>query len=152
MKIIGKEFRHIKSCPSIQENDVQGTLYSEYLWGYIYIYDNKTVARWSSVDRDDSLIDIFGKIPNDLSNIRKKNIISSIQKGNDPVTIGNYKISDNNRIRMKWNFYHGGEILLNGDAVKGTFYKNGEINVPERVYYNIDKPLPENLIEEQKNA
>ena len=145
MKIIGKEFRHIKSCPSIQENDVQGTLYSEYLWGYIYIYDNKTVARWSSVDRDDSLIDIFGKIPNDLSNIRKKNIISSIQKGNDPVTIGNYKISDNNRIRMKWNFYHG-------DAVKGTFYKNGEINVPERVYYNIDKPLPENLIEEQKNA
>ncbi|MBO3099446.1 hypothetical protein [Gelidibacter pelagius] len=79
-----------------------------------------------------------------------------IEKDNDLVSIGNYSLLDNNKIEMKWSYYYGepielifkGEILLNGDAIKGTFYKNGEINVPSRVYYNIDKPLPENLIEE----
>ena len=38
MNIIGKEFRQMKSTPTIQENDVQGTMYSELMWGFLYIY------------------------------------------------------------------------------------------------------------------
>ena len=160
MNIIGKEFRQIKSTPTIQENDVQGTMYSELIWGFIFIYNNNIVVRWSSVDRKDNNSDNFGMIQNDFSEIRKKNLIKSIEKDKDPVSIGNYKLFANNKIEMKWNFYHAeaiqivfkGEILLEGDAIKGTFYKNGEVNVSERVYYNIDKPLPESLIEEDNNA
>ena len=46
---------------------------------------------------------------------------------------------------MKTSFH---QILLSGNAIKGTLYKNGEISVPCKVYYNIDKPLPNPLIPE----
>lgn len=86
-----------------------------------------------------------------------KNLKKIIEDDNDPVSVGSYKVLNENKIKMIWNFYYGGEnelvfngeILLNGDAIKGTFYKNGEINVPERVYYNVDKPLPDPLILEE---
>lgn len=40
---------------------------------------------------------------------------------------------------MKWNFYHAeaieivfkGEILINGDAIKGIFYENGKVSAPQ---------------------
>ena len=42
-----------------------------------------------------------------------------------------------------------GEILLNGDAIKGAFYVKGEQTAPTRVYYNLDKSLPNPLIPEE---
>tara|TARA_R110000868_G_scaffold230817_1_gene484079 strand:+ start:542 stop:1030 length:489 start_codon:yes stop_codon:yes gene_type:complete len=157
MDIIGKEFRQMTATQTLQENDVQGTIYIELIWGFLYIYNDNIVVRWSSRDKRNNNSNIYGTIQSDLSEIRKKNLIKSIEKGNDPVSIGNYSLLDNNQIEMKWNYYHGenielifkGEILLNGDAIKGTFHKNGEINVPERVYYNVDKPLPDPLIPEE---
>ncbi|OWW26505.1 hypothetical protein B4Q04_02125 [Zobellia sp. OII3] len=156
MKIIGKEFRQMTSTPTVQENDVQGSIYTEFTWGFLYIYNDNIVVRWSSIDRKDNNGNIYGTIQNDLSEIRRKNLIKSIEKGKDPVSIGKYSLLDNNQIEMRWNFYYGedielifkGEILLNGDALKGTFYKNGEVSEPSRVYYNIDKPLPDPLIPE----
>lgn len=80
MIIIGKEFRQMKSTPTIQENDVQGTMYSELMWGFIYIYNNTIVVRWSSVDRKENNSDNFGMIKNDFSEIRKKILLNLLKK------------------------------------------------------------------------
>ena len=111
----------------------------------------------SSAVKDKDIIENvgdFGSINKELRKIQLANLKRQVAKGNDPISIGRYKLSDENRIEMSWHF-HGtteiifrGEILLDGDALKGTFYKNGKINVPSRVYYNIDKPIPDPLISE----
>ena len=155
MNIIGKEYRDLKSSNSIQENDVQGTLYSEYIYRHLYIYDEQIATRWSSKDRKDEFSDIFGSLDMNLKKQRKNNLNRSIALGNDPISIGNYEVFNKNKIEIIWRFHENteiifkGQVLLNGDALIGIFYKNGEINVPERVYYNIDKPLPEPLLKEK---
>ena len=44
-----------------------------------------------------------------------------------------------------------GEILLEGDAIRGFDYNKGKQVTPMRVYYNVDKPLPDVLIPEDDN-
>lgn len=156
MIIIGKEYRTLKPIEILEENDVQGGSFKILLDVYILIHDKMQVAQFTSdYDENDSNI-FFGNIPQINRDIQIQNLRKTIEKNNLPALVGNYCLLDLNKIEMKWNYYYGepielifkGEILLNGDAIKGTFYKNGEVNVFERVYYNIDKPLPENLIEE----
>lgn len=159
MKIIGKEYRILKPINGIAEDDITGIKYKTTNYIYLYIY-NEQLVNQSLINAINEFPKVFGKIDKEIKKIRYSNINVKFKQGKDPVSIGNYKLLDNNKIEMKWNYYYGenielifkGEILLEGDAIKGTFYKNGEVNVPERVYYNIDKPLPENLIEEDNNA
>ena len=137
----------------ISEDDIQGTKYKSILNINIYIYSGIKVKKYVSPFNLNSNL-IFGKIPMNQSKIKRGNLNRQMEKGNDPVSIGTYEIFDENKIEMQWHFHETteivfkGEILLDGDAIKGTFYKNGEVNVSERVYYNIDKSLPDNLIEE----
>ncbi|SIS40269.1 hypothetical protein SAMN05421766_101566 [Zobellia uliginosa] len=156
MNIIGKEYRTIVPMEVITENDVQGGYSKSLINTYLYIHDKKKVTQFASdYDRNNPNC-LFGNIPVTNRNMKLENLRKIIEKGNDPVSIGKYSLLDNNKIEMKWNYYYGenielifkGEILLNGDAIKGTFYKNGEVSVPSRVYYNIDKPLPDPLIPE----
>lgn len=153
MDIVGKEYRHIESFKSKTYDDVTGKEYSYNAYIYIYIYDWETISRL--VTRADyECRHEYGNISIELRKTQLTNLNKQIKKGNNPVSIGTYKIFDKNKIEMRWHFFRGGEIeilfkgeiLLNGDAIKGTFYKDGEINVSERVYYNIDKLLPEMLI------
>ena len=89
--------------------------------------------------------------------IIRNGIENRFNNDNSPISVGEYKISESNEIEMKWNFFYDeeseilfkGQILLSGNAIKGTLYKNGEISVPCKVYYNIDKPLPNPLIPEE---
>ena len=156
MNIIGKEYRTIVPMEVITENDVQGGYSKSLINTYLYIHDKKKVTQFASdYDRDNPNY-LFGKISVTNRNMKLENLRKIIEKGNDPVSIGSYKLLKDNKIEMRWNYYHGveietvfiGEVLLNGDAIKGTFYENGEISVPCRVYYNIDKPLPDPLIPE----
>ncbi len=156
INIIGKEYRTIVPIEVITENDVQGGYNKSLINTYLYIYDNKKVTQFASdYDRNNPNY-FFGNISVTNRAMKLENLRKIIEKGNDPVSIGNYSLFENKQIEMIWNYYYGenielifkGEILLNGNAIKGTFYKNGEINVPERVYYNIDKPLPNPLISE----
>lgn len=157
MKIIGKEYINHLTIPSIGENDIQGTPYTYDRFINLYIYNKDLVTKGIFQEYNTKYIDIIGNIPEKNRLFRRNNMIKRVEKGNDPVSIGKYSFLDNNQIEMRWNYYYGenidlifkGEILLNGDAIKGTFHKNGEINVPERVYYNVDKPLPDPLIPEE---
>lgn len=121
---------------------------------YIYIYDKNNLTRGSKDKNKVENVGDFGSIDPKLREVQISNLNKRIQKGSNPVSIGTYKIFDENKIEMRWHFHETteivfkGEVLLDGDAIKGTFYKNGEVNVSERVYYNIDKPLPDKLIEE----
>ncbi len=159
MKIIGKEYRILKPINGIAEDDITGIKYKTTNYIYVYIY-NEQLVNQSLINAINDFPKIFGKIDKEIKKIRYSNINAKFKQGKDPVSIGNYKLLAKNKIEMKWNYYYGenielifkGEILLEGDAIKGTFYKNGELNVSERVYYNIDKPLPESLIEEDNNA
>ncbi|MDO6515845.1 hypothetical protein [Zobellia uliginosa] len=156
MNITAKEFRTIKPFESYTENDVQGGLTKSVLDIYLYIYDNFSVMNFVADYNKQNPLEVFGNTPKEKRLVQLNNLNKSIEKGNDPVSIGKYSLLDNNQIEMKWNYYYGenielifkGEILLNGDALKGTFYKNGEVDIPSRVYYNIDKPLPDPLIPE----
>ncbi|MEJ1222648.1 hypothetical protein [Sediminicola sp. 1XM1-17] len=156
MQITGKEYRTITPIEIISENDVQGGFSKSLINIYIYIYNKNVATQFASTYNKNHSNDLFGKIPKINRAIKFKNLKKIIEDDKDPVSIGSYKLLNKNKIKMKWNYYYGenielifkGEILLNGDAIKGAFYKNGDINVPERVYYNIDKPLPENLIKE----
>ncbi len=88
--------------------------------------------------------------------IIRNGIENRLKNDNSPISVGEYKISDSHQILMELYFFYDGEseilfkgqILLSGNAIKGTLYKNGEISVPCKVYYNIDKPLPNPLIPE----
>tara|TARA_R110002051_G_scaffold314220_1_gene391066 strand:- start:2124 stop:2612 length:489 start_codon:yes stop_codon:yes gene_type:complete len=156
MNIEQKEFINNLSIPSIGENDIQGTPYRYDRFINFYIYNKDIVSKVIIQEYNTKYIDIIGNIPKKDMVFRRNNMIKRVEKGNDPISIGNYSLLDNNKIEMIWNYYNGenielifkGEILLIGDAIKGAFYKNGEINVPERVYYNVEKPLPNPLITE----
>lgn len=155
MNIFGKEYRTIKPLESNIENDVQGGLLKSKSDIYIYISDNMNAIRFYSKYNRENNLEIFGNIPSSQREIQLENLNKTIKKRNDPVSIGNYKITEKDKVEIIWK-YHGdieiifeGQILLNGDAIRGTFYKNGEVNVPERVYYNIDKSLPNPLLEEK---
>jgi hypothetical protein len=156
MNITAKEFRTIKPFESFTENDVQGGLIKSVLDTYIYIYDNFSVMKFVADYNKQNPLEVFGNTPKEKRLVQLNNLNRSIEKGNDPVSIGRYNLLKDNKIEMKWNFYHGeeietvfkGEILINGDALKGIFYENGKISVPCRVYYNIDKPLPDPRIPE----
>ena len=157
MQIIGKEYRTIVPVEVISENDVQGGFSKSLINIYIYIYNKIIVTQFASAYDENHSNEIFGNISKINRTTKYKNLKKIIEDDNDPVSIGSYKILNKYKIKMIWNFYYdrenelvfNGEILLDGDAIKGTFHKNGEINVPERVYYNVDKPLPDPLIPEE---
>ena len=119
---------------------------------YIYIYSNHIASNYFSdkenVDRflnnNNNGTKFFEPINREKQTV---NLIRSIESGNDP-TVKEYHIN-NNIIRMtetdndnQVNLRFKGEILLNGDAIRGVFYNKGKKVTPMRVYYNVDKPLP----------
>mgnify|MGYP003543687582 FL=1 len=57
-------------------------------------------------------------------------------------------ISKNNNFDNQDEISFKGEVLLDGDAIKGEFFSKGEQTIPSRVYYNLDKALPNPLIRE----
>ncbi|MEG3656469.1 hypothetical protein V5097_03590 [Arenibacter palladensis] len=156
MEIIGKEYRALKLINGKAEDDITGIFYRTNNYLYIYIY-NEDLVYQSLINVENDFPKIFGQINKEVKKIRYSNLNYRINKENDPVSIGRYKLLKDSKIEMRWNYYYGenielifkGKIFLEGDAIKGTFYKNGEINVPERVYYNVDKPLPNPLIPEE---
>ena len=158
MHIIDKKFRTINPIEENLEDDVQGTKYISELNIYLYIYNHSLITRFSS-DADENSNNIFGSFSLDQQQYQRKNLKNSIVKNNDPVSIGKYQLFEN-QILGTWNFQRGekkfnitfkGKILLNGDALIGIFYRNGIVSVPERVYYNIDKPLPNPLLKEYES-
>lgn len=156
MEIVGKEYRNIKPILSKGEDDVQGTIFSYEKLIYIYIYDERIVSSAFN-HADDSNINEFGVIPKKVLKMRRDNINKRIEKENDD-SIGKYFVDDN-KIRIEWKPLYDkinvitfeGSILLNGDAIKGKFYKNNIELEPERLYFNINKPLPKELIRESDN-
>jgi hypothetical protein len=155
MQIRGKEYCTIVPVEVISENDVQRGVSKSLI--NIYIHNKIIATQFASAYDENHSNEIFGNITKMNRTTKYKNLKKIIEDDNDPVSVGSYKVLNENKIKMIWNFYYdgenelvfNGEILLNGDAIKGTFYKNGEINVPERVYYNVDKPLPDPLILEE---
>ena len=160
MNLEQKEYINHLTIPSIGENDIQGTPYTYDRFIDLYIHNKDVVTKVIFQEYNTKYIDIIGNIPKKNRVLRRNNMIKRVEKGNDPVSIGAYKLLKDNKIEMIWNYYDGenielifkGKIFLEGDAIKGTFYKNGEINVPERVYYNVDKPLPNPLLPEDEEG
>lgn len=156
MNIIGKEFINYYAIKSKGEDDVQGTSYNYDAFIDLYIYNSDVVSRSLFQEFETNTIEIIGNLSEKNISRRRLNIIKTIEKNQDRSSIGNYELRDT-KIKMIWKFQRGeeditiifkGEILLDGDALKGTFYNNGVVNISERVYYNIDKPLPDPLIKE----
>lgn len=151
MKIENKIYRNFKSINSFINNDVQNGKNNYKAYIYLYLKDKKVFRSLKSKKELNE-----NEFPLIKNKIIRKGIENRFNNDNSPVSVGEYKISESNEIEMKWDFFYDGEweilfkgeILLNGDAIKGTFYKNGDINVSERVYYNVDKPLPNPLIPE----
>ncbi|WP_194767354.1 hypothetical protein [Tamlana sp. I1] len=89
--------------------------------------------------------------PLDNKETVKQTLNRSIESGNDP-TVKEYQIDKNTIIMTETNIdgkvivRFKGEILLDGDAIRGVFYNKGEQVTPMRVYYNVDKPLPNPLL------
>lgn len=158
MQIIGKEYRCITPVRGELVNDGECGTYMAKEFIYIYIYDNKNADSYFSEIKDSTVHDVFGKISRKQRELKKNNIRSIFEEGHNKSTIRKYKTSTNNQIEMQkfnhdkkeWQLSFVGEILLNGDAIKGRFYHDGKQVVPLRVYYNIDKPLPDPLILEEE--
>ena len=157
LQIIGKKYITLNPVKGFVENDVQGGTHEILSNQQIYIYDEKIVER-SAAEYKPHLNNIFGNVPQEIIKRRNRRIKKNIERGCDNVSIGTYEIS-NNQVFMKWNGFYKmdiewifkGQILLKGDAIRGTFYENGTISIPERVYYNIDKPLPNPLLPDEIN-
>jgi len=150
MKLVGKEYRCINPIPSHYHGDVQDVLVEYNAFIYIYIYDEEIALRstTNALHIDTSR---FGNLNEGLRKTRLKNIRRRIEVNKSPSSISKYKL-DGLSISMSWvirdmEISFEGNIMLEGDAIKGTFFKNGKVNVQEQVYYNIEKPLPTNLIE-----
>lgn len=160
MEIIGKEYRCITPVHGELVNDGECGTYLAKEYIYIYIYDNKNADTYFSEIKDSTVHDVFGKISRKQREKKKNNIRTIFKEGHNKSTIRKYKTSANNQIEMQkynydkkeWQLSFVGEILLNGDVIKGRFYNNGKQVVPLRVYYNIDKPLPDPLIPEEEGG
>lgn len=152
MKIENKIYRNFKSIKSFIQNDVQNGKNNYEAYIYFYLKDNKVFRSLKSKKELNE-----NEFPLIKNKIIRNGIENRFNNDNSPISVGEYKISESNEIEMKWNFFYDGEseilfkgqILLSGNAIKGTLYKNGEISVPCKVYYNIDKPLPNPLIPEE---
>jgi len=160
MSILRKRFRCNNAIPYMIYNDVQPGSFLGKKYIYIYIYNEKLASHYFS-EADN--VDKYIKQNNDQSikfepvNRVKQtvNLIRSIESGNDP-TVKKYQIN-NSIITMtessndgQVNLRFKGEILLNGDAIRGVFYNEGKQVTPMRVYYNVDKPLPDPLLQDDE--
>ena len=127
----------------------------------IYIYDKQLALSYITYAErtDEYLIKSNNKTntfePVDRT-IKRKNINRRIQNGTDS-SVKNYQISNNEITIIQKNsggqdeLRFKGEILLEGDAIRGFDYNKGKQVTPMRVYYNVDKPLPDVLIPEDDN-
>tara|TARA_R110000868_G_scaffold411299_1_gene702912 strand:- start:1236 stop:1724 length:489 start_codon:yes stop_codon:yes gene_type:complete len=139
---------------TIEENDVQGTPYEAISLSSIEIYNHNIALRYSTSPDIKNINNNFDiKFTEEQRIFRNKNIKRLVEQGNDPVTIGKYKIIENNKIVIIWNFFYERqieiimecEILLNGDAIKVVESRNGIKCIEPVIYYNIENPLPERI-------
>jgi len=154
--ILHKRFRCNTAIPYIIYNDVQPGSFPGKKYIYIFIYNEKIASHYFS---DTDNVDKYINLNNDQSikfepiNWVKQtvNLIRSIESGND-LTVKEYQIKNNiititessndDQINLRFK----GEVLLEGDAIRGVFYNEGKQVTPMRVYYNVDKPLPDPLL------
>ena len=156
MNIIGKEYRCITPVDGMLDHSYGYYKIKKYV--YIYIYDDMIANSYFSEINDSTVHYEFGNLSEEERITKIKNIRRIIEKGINNNAIKKYIISNGNKIEMQrynsdkeeWQLSFDGEILLNGDAIKGGFYYDGKQVVPLRVYYNIDKPLPDPLIPEEE--
>mgnify|MGYP000093887181 CR=1 FL=1 len=161
MEITGKQYRCYHSISYFRENDIQGGGAFDEKYIYIYIYNGTSATTYFSRKKE---VDNTLRIHNNGTNlfepfdreIQIQNLNKSIKSGND-TRLKKYKILKNKNLEMKWrnpetnemDLVFKGEILLNGDAIKGVFYNKGKQATPLRVYYNVGEPLPGTLIPEK---
>jgi len=151
MKLTSKEYRHIDPYISKQQDDVQGTVYEEKMFSFLFFFEKGKCARYSSSLSTMKQVDVFGKTHAKKRKKKLEQFGNYLSKNKDPVTVGHYKC-EGDKITMNWEFRNTkivfkGQVMLKGDAIKGAFFKNGKVNNQERVYYNMAKPLPDILIE-----
>ena len=156
-ELIGKTYRCKTAIPHRIYNDVQpGSAVTD-----IYIYDKQLVLSYFTYAKgtDEYLIKSNNQTnkfePVDRKQ-KTKNLIQRIEDGTDS-SVRNYQV-DNNEITVIQKNNEGqdelrfkGEILLKGDAIRGIDYNKGKQVTPMRVYYNVEKPLPNILIPEGDN-
>jgi len=161
MELIGKTYRCKTAIPHRIYNDVQPGSAVTDIYIYIYIYDKQLVLSYFTYAKgtDEYLIKSNNQTnkfePVDRKQ-KTKNLIQRIEDGTDS-SVRNYQV-DNNEITVIQKNNEGqdelrfkGEILLKGDAIRGIDYNKGKQVTPMRVYYNVEKPLPNILIPEGDN-
>lgn len=156
MNIVGKRYRSINEVDLLSEVGFRNQYYKHKGYIYIYIY-NSNLLFTSSKELDQAIrMGSFGKANHDLAKTIEINLKKRLKNNNHPA--GNhYSVKDRkyllveHKSKSQSGYYFKGEILLNGDALRGTFYNNEEVTVSEQVYYNLEKPLPNPLIPENKN-
>lgn len=157
MEIIGKEFRCLQSVTLTSEVGFRDRYYEYDGYYYLNIYDEKIVFISSGKKERSYTIGDFGNVNIEQKIVRTQNLKKLFKNGIHPAA-SYYRIEGKNIIISKKNNFNDknkinfkGEILLNGDAIKGAFYVKGQQTVPTRVYYNLDKPLPNPLIPEDND-
>ena len=154
MEIIGKEFRCLYDIILTSEVGFRENYYAHDGYYYIHIYDEKLLFISSGRKERSEIIGDFGKLNLEQKNIRMQNLKKLFKNDFHPAA-SHYQIKNETIMIAKKNNFEKeveiifkGKILLEGDAIKGAFYVKGEQTVPTRVYYNLDKPLPNPLIPE----
>lgn len=150
MRIIGKEFRSVRPILSHYVGEMRDILVEYEAFVYIYFYDEEIALR-RITDAKNVDASEFGNLNESHRITRLKNIHKRVEMDGSKSS-RNYKLS-NRDIKIFWDSRDSkitfeGTVMLNGDAIRGTFFKNEKINISERVYYNIQKSLPEKLIDE----
>jgi len=151
MNIKHKQYRNIIPLVSF-DNYHQDYIKKDDIFQYFYFYSSYAISSKESVFQSNQ-INIF---QNRISNNREEPEEFEISKEN---SIYHSYYIENDNVSIIWKPYikgkkiimeFKGKILLKGDAIQGTTFRNGIPVFPERVYYNINKPLPNNLIENEK--
>ena len=112
MNLEQKEYINHLTIPSIGENDIQGTPYTYDRFIDLYIHNKDVVTKVIFQEYNTKYIDIIGNIPKKNRVFRRNNMIKRVEKGNDPVSIGTYRLLKDNKIEMTWNYYDGENIEL----------------------------------------
>jgi len=157
MEIIGKEFRCKNSLTLSTEVGYQDKYYDYLGYIYIHIYNAELVFIMQGKKDRAHIIGDYGKINPDVRKTKIENIKKLFKNGIHPaasyyVREGmNILITEKNNFENETEINFKGEIMLEGDAIKGAFFVKGEQTIPSRVYYNLDKPLPNPLLEEEQD-
>ena len=149
MNIQYREYRNLIPLVSVG-NEYQNHYYKNDVFYQIYFLDKYAIVYTIDVSKVKDF-NIFGKNNHRIKKIKPKDAeVNKINSVYHNYTINSNKLSivwepyvNNKKIKMEFK----GDILLNGDAILGTFYENDIPIFPKKVYYYISKPLPNDLIE-----